>query len=222
MTRYILARARRVFKEQGWLALLTKGMRFLKSDLLTVKYQTRFVYEHTIKERDPADFMPDIQDFKSFIVRNNQQADELEAEGYEFRSHQDLARMALDSGAVAFCIFIQGELAHIGWVALTEEARRYVDNWPFKVDFNNAEACTGNTLTIPKFRGKGLMKYGYYQRFEFLRKLGIQRSRNSVGTTNIAAQRVHAKFGPKIYAKIRYLKILTLISWKEKPLTTDS
>ena len=90
------------------------------------------------------------------------------------------------------------------------------------MNFDDNEAVTGSTWSNPKFRGKGLMKYGYYKRFEFLRELGYKTSRNSVETTNIASNKVHEKFEPKITAKARHRRILFLFEyWKEIPFNTD-
>jgi GNAT superfamily N-acetyltransferase len=169
-----------------------------------------YLYEHTIKERDETDFLPKIQSFDFYIVSSNQEADELAGGGVDFRDHFPTARQTLERGGVAFCIFIGGEFAHGGWVALTEHAKKTFDRVPYPVDFSNNEACTGGTLTLPKFRGKGLMKYCYFKRFEFLREKGIKISRNAVKADNVVSQRVHAKFGPKRRG-IRYLRLL---KWK--------
>jgi len=68
----------------------------------------------------------------------------------------------------------------------------------------------------------GLMKYGYFQRFEFLRGLGIKTSRNSVDVTNVASQRVHAKFNPEIYSEAKSKKLFFLFKyWKETPFNPN-
>ena len=170
-----------------------------------------------MRERDEADFMPKIQDFTVQIVSTNQQADELAANGFDFRSSWLHARRSLDNGAIALCIFIGQELAHIGWIAISEKGKATVDPVPYHVDFPSKQACTGSTVTIPKYEGKGLMKYGYYRRFQFLQEKGILTSRNAVDTSNIASQKVHAKFGPRIYARAHYLRILWWQFWKETP-----
>ena len=166
--------------------------------------------------------MPKIQNFTFKTISTNQQADELVAGGFELGSQITMMRRRLDRGAIAFCIFIERELAHIGWVALTEEAKELVDAFPYKVDFSNGEACTGGTWTHPKYRGNGLMVYGYFKRFQFLREKGIRVSRNVVAKSNIKSQMAHAKFGPKIRGEARYLKILWRRFWWEKPLTPAS
>jgi len=215
----VFRRSKDIVDREGYGGLFHRILTFLpRRNLLGMKYEARYYYEHTLKEREPAEFLPRIRDFSLHIIRTTQEADELEAKGYEFRSYQTKAHRSLDIGGVAFCIFVEKELAHIGWVALTEAAKPYVDDWPFKVDFANKEACTGATLTIPKFRGNGLMKYIYYKRFDFLFQMGIERTRNSVGIHNVASNQVHRKFDPKIYTMCRYFKFLWWSSWKETAL----
>ena len=216
----LVKRAKRVWQTEGLLFLLTHGLTYLTNYF--VAYEKYYLYKYTMKERNEAGFMPKIQNFTFKIVSTNQQADELAAEGLDFSSEITRARKGLDKGAVAFCIFIEGELAHIGWVSMTEESRNACDSLPYQVNFSNKEACTGGTWTHPKYRGKGLMAYGYFKRFQFLREIGIRVSRNAVATSNIASQKAHAKFDPKIYAKARYLKILWWKFWKETPLTEIS
>ncbi|MDD1744390.1 MAG: hypothetical protein LUQ20_01055 [Candidatus Methanoperedens sp.] len=161
-----------------------------------------------MEERDETNFLPKTRDFIVQIVTSNKQADELAAHAVDFRKHIGNAQRALDKEAVAFCIFIGKELAHVGWLALTEEAKDAFDPLPYRIDFSNKEACTGGTITFPKFRGKGLMTYGYFKRFQFLWENGIKISRNAVKTNNIISQKVHNKFNPKIYAKAYYVRFL--------------
>jgi len=210
----ISIRAKDTLRKEGLISLARKG--FTSLLLYFFRYQTCYVYEHTIGEMNEADFKPRIQDYTVQIISTKQQADELAAAGFEFRSHTIHASRKLDKGAIAFCIFVGRELAHIGWIAMTEEAKKAVDHHPYYVDFANNEACTGATQTMPQYRGRGLMTYGYYIRFQFLRERGVRISRNSVDTNNIASQKVHAKFGPKICVEARYLKILRWRFWKEK------
>jgi len=209
-------RAKQVLQTEGLIPLLRQGFAFLAASFL--QCGTYYLYEHTVTERNEADFMPKIQNFTFKTVSTNQQADELVAGGFELGSQITMMRRRLDRGAIAFCIFIERELAHIGWVALTEEAKELVDAFPYKVDFSNGEACTGGTWTDPKYRGTGLMVYGYFKRFQFLKERGKLISRNVVATSNVASQRGHAYFGPKICGEARYLKLLWWKCWREKPL----
>ena len=166
--------------------------------------------------------MPKIQDFTLKIVFTNQQADELAvAMGVDFRSYSVNARRRLDKGAIAFCIFVENEIANIGWVAMTQEAKDTIESLPYRVFFSDKEACTARTVTIPKYRGKGLMTYNSFRRFQFLREKGIIASRTAVSTSNIASQKVHAKFASEIIAKSRRLIVLKLELYKETLLSSS-
>jgi hypothetical protein len=218
----LLRRARNILRTEGLAPLLRQGFAFLGRQLFC--YENYYLYEYTFKERNEADFLPRIQNFTFKIISTNQQADELAAAGLGLRSYSIInARAALDKGATAFCIFIGGELAHIGWAAMNEEARKLVESpHYYRINFSNKQACTAGVWTNPKYRGKGLMSYGGFKRFQFLIGKGRKSSRSAVNVNNIASQTAFAKFGPKIYAKGRYLKILWWKHWKETPLTQAS
>jgi len=213
----MLKRAKDILKTEGLRPLLTRSFALVSAWFL--EYGDYYLYEYTLKERNEADYLPEIQDFTFKIVISNKEADKLaEAIGSDFRRRFVRARNMLDKGAIAFCVFVKGEIAHIGWVTLSEKAHKAVDNLPYKVDFLNHEACTGGTQTIPQYRSKGLMAYCYFKRFEFLRGKGIVVSRNAVVKSNIASQKAHAKLSPRVYAEARYLRLLWWRFWKEKPL----
>jgi hypothetical protein len=211
--RSLLERAIEIFQTEGLLPLLRRAFIFLIGHFCW--YQRYYLYEHTIMPKYDADFSPRIHDFIFKIVTTNQQVEELAAAGFNFGSHHLNARGGLDKGAVAFCFFIDGKLAHVGWVAMSQEAKDSFDSLPYQVNFADKQACTGGTWSNPKYRGKGLMVYGYFKRFEFLRERGFKSSRNAVDEGNIVSHKAHAKFGPKIYAKARYLKIICCKRWKE-------
>jgi hypothetical protein len=213
----LLRRAKDVFRTEGLTPLVRRGFKFVRSWFF--QYGNYYLCEHTLKERNEADFLPRIQDFTFKIICNNEEADELAAiTGFDFRRRLVNGRERLNKGAIAFCVLIKGELAHIGWVALNEEAKKRVDSLPYKVDFSNNEACTGGTFTFPKYRGNGLMAYGYFRRFQFLREKGIMASRNAVSTINIASVRALSKFDLKIRVRARFIRILWWKSWREIPL----
>jgi hypothetical protein len=215
----MFAKIKDIVDREGFTGLLHRGLTLPgRRNWLGMRYEERYYYERTVEEGNPLEYMPRRSDITFHIVRTNKEADALEAEGYEFRSYQTKASKGLDIGGIAFCIFIGRELAYISWVALSEKAKPYVDDWPFKVDFANKEICIGATLTIPKYRGYGLMQYGKCERTEFLRQMGVVKSRFSVGIYNTVSNHVQVKYGGRIYAKARYLRILGFESWKETPL----
>lgn len=211
-----LAAAKDILQTEGAVSLLRRGFDFSRRSLF--QHGRYYLYEHSLEERNEADFMPRIHDFVFKIISSNEEADELAASiGHDFRHCFINARRTLDKGAIAFCIFVDGRIAHIGWVALTEEAKQKIDCHPYEVEFANKIACTGGTETVPEHRGKGLMVYGYFKRFQYLREKGLIASRNAVAVDNIASQKAHAKFGPKKYATARYLKLLGWEYWRESP-----
>ncbi|MFC1847904.1 hypothetical protein ACFLXV_01140 [Chloroflexota bacterium] len=213
----MITRARDILRTEGPVQLFTRGFDYVRRRLFT--YGKYYLYEHSLGERNEADFLPKTSDFTFEVVRSNADADELAAAvGCDFRRRFIGARKGLDKGAIAFCIFSGGEIAHIGSVALTEEAKRTFDYLPYEVDFTNKVACTGGTETCPAHRGKGFMVYGYFKRFQFLAEQGMVASRNAVAVDNIASQKGHAKFNPRIYARARYLKLFGREFWKETPL----
>lgn len=209
-------RVKKYIQTLSWMAFL----KLLWRIAFTCRCTHHFLYEHTIKEKNPADFMPAIEEFEYLVLQNVKQIEEMESKGYDFLFKRDNTKIALESGVIAFCVFIQKELAHIGGVAFSDEAKIFIDDCPYKVDFAGGEACIGGTWTNPKYRGKGLVKYVSFQRFEFLRERGIGICRNAVETTNIASQLEQARFKPRRYARARYIKLPFFIRfWKEKPLT---
>jgi len=217
----MLKRAKDILQTEGLKPLLTRGFAFVSVWL--VQYRDYYLYEHTLEDGNEADYLPEIQDFTLKIISSNEEADKLaEAMGSDFRRRFVTARSMLDKGAIAFCIFVKGGIAHIGWVALSEEAQKAVDNLPHRVDFLDHEAYTGGTETISQYRGKGLMAYGYFKRFEFLREKGIVVSRNAVAKSNIASQKAHAKFSPRVHAEAKHLRLLWWHFWKEKPLARSN
>ncbi len=209
-------RARYILRQDGLLPLLKMGFVFLVQYVF--RYGTFYLYEGTIDESHEADFTPKIQNFTFHIVSTRQQADDLAAEGFDCRSYSITGMKRLDKRAVAFCILIGRELAHVTWVAMTQEAKNVIDPIPYSVDFSNKEVCAAGALTAAKYRRKGLMRYSHYKRLQFLRERGATRWRFAVGTRNTASQRVQASLGNKIYAKARYLRILWWEFWRETPL----
>jgi len=213
-------RAKQIYQTEGFLTLFRRGFAFLAYCLF--ERQTYYIYaDHTeeLLSLREVDFKPSIDGLILKIVSSNQEADELEAEGLQFRSHVRNARQRLDKGAVAFCIFIGSELAHIGWAALSEEAQRSIGEPPFKVDFSNNEGCTGDIWTNPEYRQMGLTSYSYMRRLWFMLNNGIVINRSVTNKRNVLSQRYATKVDNTVCGEGRYLRILWWKSWKEKPLT---
>ena len=215
----LLRRAKQIFQTERLTPLVRSAFAFMVRRLF--RHETYYLHEFEIKyiaKLNEADFMPNIDNFTFKIISTNQQADELEAQGLEFRSQIANARKMLDKGAIAYCIFVGRELANIGWAAMSEEAKKLIDLLPYKVDFSANEVCEGGVWTNPKYRQRGLHGYNDFKRRQFQLERGLVIGRGAIRKGNIASLRGNARFNPKIYAEGRYLKILWWKWWKEKPL----
>jgi len=215
----LMRRAWDVWRTQGLVAVGRNGIRLARPWLF--QWQRCYLYEHTVtRERSETDFAPRAANVRLEVVRGPAEAEALKsATGFDLRRRVVGAGRCLDRGAIAFCVFVNGEFAHIGWLALSEEAKSAFDSLPYRVAFADNQACTGGTETVPEFRSIGLMKYGYFKRFEFLREQGVAVSRNAVEVDNIASQKVHAKFGPRVYGDVRHLRLFRrTVYYRERPL----
>ncbi|MBN1855688.1 MAG: hypothetical protein JW846_01890 [Dehalococcoidia bacterium] len=219
MLKTALVRAMSIVRTEGPLALFRHAVGF--SAVLSRGFYRKldvYLYRHALVERDGAAYLPRLDSHELRVVESNEQAEQLVSEGFEdFRQLFLFSRRNLAYGAVAFCVYVDKRLAHIGWVAVDEKAKAYVDAVPFRVAFDQGEACTGGSHTFPRYRGKGLMVYGYYVRLEYLRVKGFTASRNSVEVHNVASHRAHAKFSPEITGVGWYRRVLGWSRWTESP-----
>ena len=216
-------RANHIYETGGIVALLRHAFSFLAYCLF--QYRTYYLYAHYPHSHDglpEAACMPQIEHLSYRTISTDREADLLEADGFEFRSHCADSREKLDKGAVALCIFISRELANVVWVATTQQAKDSLKQPPFKVDFSKNEVCVGNGWTNPKYRRMGLRVYGHLKGSQFLLDRGIAVSRYAIAKGNFAARMSTEKVELHPYAEGRYLRILWWKSWKEKPLTADS
>ena len=217
--------AKDVFQQEGPISLLRRGFTFAAGLLsrYIFRYENYFLVEYPIntmmRGKHEADYMPRIQSVTARIVTTLQQVDQLAADGFDFLDYwTDIRRRLLEKGAIACCIFVGQELANMGWVAMTQEAKDELDPVPYHVDFSNREVCLGGSLTMPRYRGHGLSPYNAYKRIQLLKELGIMTARAQHKTTNMSIIKAVAKFDSKIYAKARYLRILGWRYYKEMPL----
>jgi len=214
--------ARQVYHTKGFVSLVRRGFAFLAYCLF--ERQTYYLYADSTEaflSLHEADFKASIDGFIFKIVSSNEEADELEAEGLQFRSHVPNGRERLDKGAVAFCIFIGSELAHIAWAALSKEAQSSIGEPPYKVDFSNREGYTGAIWTHPAYRRMGLSSYVYTSRLRFMLNNGVVTNRTVANKRNVISQQYSAKVYSNMCGEGRHLRILWWKSWRERPLSVE-
>ena len=220
----LLARAKQIHGSEGWGSLVRRGFAFVLHQLY--EYRTYYLTEYKMENSrslNEADLMPRIRDLSFKAVNGNREADELEAEGCEFRSYATNfdARRALDMGAIAFCVFAGRQLAAMGWAALTQQAFDSLNERPIKIDFSNRDSFIGAIWTSPKYRRMGLRTYRTFKLRQYLLDRGVVMTRGPIAKDNIPALMGLAKIDITIYGEGRYLRILWWKSWKEKLLPPE-
>jgi hypothetical protein len=215
-----LTKARNIAYTEGSFSLIKRAFHYLGHYVFfTEEY---YVREHFYGDIRVSDFLPRIKEVDFRIVSGNKVAMELAQEiGNDFRDIVMNARRRLDAGAVAFCVFVENELASIVWVGLTPQAKKSINPQPYFIDFSNGAGCTGGGETIPKYRNMGLMAYACYHRNSFLRDHGIKMLIGIDATDNEAIYRVQSKFPSRLRARARYINLLWWKYWKETPLPDD-
>jgi len=213
-------RAALTYRTEGFLALARRASAHAAGWLF--RYETYYLYEansSTYRRRSDHGFVPKVDGLSFRVVFTDEEADEVEAQGFHFRKYVVDTKGKLDKGAIAFCVFVGHELANIGWLCTTQRARDGLKEPPATVDFSNGEAWAGGAWTAPRYRRMGLHTYSGLKRDEWWFQKGIVRSKWAVARSNAASLGADIKTGNLRYGEGRYLKILWWKSWREKPLT---
>lgn len=223
--RYKINRARDILKTEGLASLVRKGFLFLVGWFF--RYETSIIMERSLQGRkiDPEAIVPSLPDLTHRLVTTNQQANELVAEGFsDFREYAPNAWQRLDSGALALCIYVGQEPARMTWIAMSEVAKKSFNDIPYRVDFANKQACTGGTMTVPKYRRTGLHMYGTLLQDQYLTEMGIISRKSIISTSNTSSLRASTKISDfySIASQktiTRSIRLLWWKSWKETPLS---
>jgi hypothetical protein len=216
----MLRRAKQIYQTQGLLKLLQQGLTWLSAQFF--EYHAYYLYCLSLED-DPsitdANPIPPLEDISPRIVSTISEAEQLEADGFEFYSITANAREKLESGAIATCVFVGKELANLGWVAMTQEAKDSLKSPPFEIDFSSGECWSSHVWTKPKYRRTGLLVYADMKRRQFQLQQGVRVSKWAINKRNIPPQRLATRLSFQICGQGRYVRILCWKSWKEEPLT---
>lgn len=221
--RYIkehLNRARYILRSEGAITLLKRIFLYLFSHIFF--YKDYYVCQDFVGELNEADFLPRVKDFTFKLITSNEMADDWAKQtGFDFRKQILNARRLLDAGAVAFCVFVQNDLASIKWVGLNQKVKNIINPQPYRVNFSEHQGFSGGAETVPQYRGKGLNAYTWFQRNNYMKQQGITMLTGLIATGDVHLHKLQSRFPIKIRSKARHIKFLWWQYWKETPLPED-
>ena len=213
----LFRRSKEILRRDGLLPFIKRAFLFSVSYLgVLFRYGNYYIYEKTLNETNEFEFTPKIQNVTLMTISTIKELDRLISKGYDFKMRN--FERNIEMGALPFCAFVGLELAHVTWIAQSEEAKRCVDYLPFKVNFQAGEVCSGASFTNPQYRGRGLLSYVHSFIFPYLSKEEFLKYKFTINKKNITSQKAHAKFNPVVIGEGRYLKILWWEFWKENPI----
>ncbi|MBE9505774.1 MAG: hypothetical protein IMY84_03080 [Chloroflexi bacterium] len=207
-------------RTDGFRGLLYGLGRFVVSLIHLVYRNERLrLYQLRIDEAGSLPVDAPLERLELHVIETVEDADRLAVQGYEntLLTIPHLAR-TLDSGAVAVCAFVGVEFASIDWMAFSEDAKRSFDRLPYRVEFENGEACTGGAFTAGRFRGKGIGMYRLSQELLYMRDRGYHVCRNAIPVDNVPSQRCVERLGARFCRVGHYRRVLAWTSWKETPV----
>ena len=205
--------------------LRTEGPRGLARGVARHLHQlSRRVYWHehfAIYETNTADYAlglvaPSIDGLEVYILGSESDVQRLMSEGYEdVRRVVRPAARRLQQGAVGFCAFVNREVAHVSWVAFTQEAKLTFDVLPYFVDFEGGEACGGGTLTTEPFRNRGLYRHVRAWRLRYCCEHGSHVLVDATAVNNTPSLRGMNRYNPRMRAFYRNRRFLRWREWTE-------
>jgi len=216
----LFRRSASIYQTEGPLPLVKQATAYAVRRLF--RYETYYLYESdssTYRRSIDTDFVLKVDGLSFRVIQTNEEADELEAQGFQFREHAGDARRKLNNGAIAFCVFVGHELGNMGWLCTTKQAKDSLNEPPPEVDFSKGEAWAGGAWTNPKYRRMGLHTYCGLKRDEWWLQKGIVKSKWAVAKTNVASLTAESRTGSVIYGEGRLIKVLWWKSWRESRLT---
>jgi len=222
----LLTRANTIYQEEGLSALIKRVFAYAKyliSSVISYENSTFYVYGQVVTQGNEVDYLPKIPNVTHTMIETIEQLNELAEKGYDLSLIDvNQARYRLQKGTIANLIFIDHEFGHISWTALTEEAQKTINRYPYKVDYENHETTSGASWTNPKYRRQGLANYAVYKNRQFCIRKGATTWRGIVLTDNFASMAWSDKLNSEIVAKARYIRIFGLQFWKESSVKLEN
>ncbi len=193
----IHSRVKYIIRREGFLKLLRRILTFTARLLFRYEeFEIHLHYPSNIHRFNEADFLPMVEKFDLFLVKDNSEADKLEDNGYEFRSQIFRAREVLDAGGIALVVFVEKQIASINWLAFNKKAQSILGEPPIRIDFDARESITSGAQTLPAFRGKRFFAYTMFKSRQILEQYGIVRDWGLTSINNPVSGSTVEKFMP--------------------------
>lgn len=181
-----------------------------------------YIYRYEIADVSSLISSPRIEGVEIKFIECDADADRLAVEGYEDpRVVLRHAARRIRAGAVGCIAYVDKQFASAGWVGFCPEAKKTFDSLPYRVAFENGEACTGGSWTERRFRGKGLYAYVFGQELRYLRDCGRTTCRNSIPVGNLPSQLGQSRYGARLCGVGRMTKVLWWRRWTERVAEGD-
>ncbi|MCK9355980.1 MAG: hypothetical protein M0R22_02365 [Dehalococcoidia bacterium] len=217
----LCTRAAVLLRREGPAGLAKGVLRYIRVQGRRVAHAGDFyVYRYPIPCVDPEENRPRVDNLDVRVIDSLHDIVLLAGTGYEDpRMRVPPMEKRLAAGAVAVCGFVNRRLVYVGWVAMSEPAKRSFDRLPYDVAFDSGEAATGGAWTAPEYRGVGLYRYMFGRELALLRHRGRTVCCNAIGVRNRPSQRGQACYGAQVCARGRLLHILGRRRWTETPMS---
>ena len=122
----VLKRGIYVLQKEGAWSFLSQVFSFLGGFFYS--RGSYYIYEKTLTKNERYQFNTKLQNTTIKIISASEEFEQLGSNGYDIKMM--LFKDKLKKGAVAFCAFVNKELAHVTWAAFNEKAKKEIGELP--------------------------------------------------------------------------------------------
>lgn len=159
---------------------------------------------------------PQVGGLEIHFLCGERDADSLRDLGYEDVRHviRTAARW-LRRGAVCVSVFVNREIAHVEWLALSEDVRKAIFPTPCYVDFAGGEAAWGGAHTVDRHRGEGVFQYGMACALHYCHERGYRALIGATAVGNAPSMHGQTPYAPRVRVQVRQECFLMRCTWVE-------
>jgi len=199
--RKLLAKAKIILSEEGFLSLIRKSVWSSSTVDLWANNLNNFCIDYQKPEGLELKIISSVENFDKLFDGV------MDISWYDLDAHQCRAR--LRKGAILFCVINEEEIAYISWAGTNQKSSKGFYSFPlYKYDI-----CIGGTMTSPKYRGKGIHKWASYMQYHYLKeKVGL-RALLQINKDNNIAQKAQIMLGSRIWGEGHHLRLLPFLNF---------